>query len=143
MGFFDMFKKKTENKVDFNQVIADTIYDLKNNSEACTLYEGMKTEDRKLVIYESNTGEKFKNFIRYFYGSDLPDKEYLENEKKIVEKDINELTYKEVGTKLTSIIRGDRFCSGLIYSKVKDGTFLKLLERLQDIIKDEKSNSDN
>ena len=31
MGFFDIFKKKTESKIDFNQVIADTIYDLKNN----------------------------------------------------------------------------------------------------------------
>ena len=134
MGFFDMFKKKTENKVDFNQVIADTIYDLKNNSEACTLYEGMKTEDRKLVIYESNPGEKLKNFIRYFYDSDLLDKEYLENEKIIKEKNISELSYKEIGTMLTAIIRGDRFCSGLIYSKVQDGTFLKLLERLQKII---------
>ena len=34
---------------------------------------------------------------------------------------------------LTAIIRGDRFCSGLIYSKVKDGTLLRLLERLKDI----------
>ena len=133
MGFFDIFKKKTESKIDFNQVIADTIYDLKNNPEACTLYDGMHTENRKTVIQESNLGEKLKTFIRFFGTSDLLDKEYMENEKLIQEKDINELTYKEIGTMLTAIIRGDRFCSGLIYSKVKDGTLLRLLERLKDI----------
>lgn len=133
MGFFDIFKKKTESKIDFNQVIADTIYDLKNNPEACTLYDGMHTEDRKIVIQESHLGEKLKTFIRYFGTSDLLDKEYMENEKLIQEKDINNLTYKEIGTMLTAIIRGDRFCSGLIYSKVKDGTLLKLLERLKDV----------
>lgn len=74
-------------------------------------------------------------FIRCFYNSDLVDKEYTLNTKEISKKDINELTYKEIGTMLTSIIRGDRFCSGLIYSKVKDGTLLKLLERLQKVIK--------
>jgi len=133
MGFFDIFKKKTESKIDFNQVIADTIYDLKNNPEACTLYDGMHTEDGKIVMQESNLGEKLKTFIRFFGTSDLLDKEYMENEKLIQEKDINILTYKEIGTMLTAIIRGDRFCSGLIYSKVKDGTLLKLLERLKDI----------
>lgn len=133
MGFFDIFKKKTESKIDFNQVIADTIYDLKNNPEACTLYDGMHTEDRKIVIQESHLGEKLKTFIRYFGTSDLLDKEYMKNEKLIQEKDINNLTYKEIGTMLTAIIRGDRFCSGLIYSKVKDGTLLKLLERLKDV----------
>lgn len=133
MGFFDIFKKKTESKIDFNQVIADTIYDLKNNPEACTLYDGMHTEDGKIVIQESNLGEKLKTFIRFFGTSDLLDKEYMENEKLIQEKDINELTYKEIGTMLTAIIREDRFCSGLIYSKVKDGTLLRLLERLKDI----------
>lgn len=112
------------------EIIADTIYDLKNNSEACTLTGGMKTEDKKIVIPESNIRGKLEIFIRYFGNSDLVDKEYMENTKKIKEKNINELTYKEIGTQLTAIIRGDRFCSGLIYSKVKDGTFLKLLERL-------------
>ena len=133
MGLFDKFKKKKEKELSFNEVIADTIYDLKNNPEACTLYGGMHTEDRKIVISESNPGEKLKIFIRYFGESDLLDKEYMENEKLIHGKDIDELTYKEIGTMLTTIIRGDRFCSGLIYSKVKDGTLLKLLERLKDI----------
>lgn len=134
MGLFDKLKKKKENNINFNEIIAETIYDLKNNPEACTLAGAMKTEDGKITIPESMLGEKLKKFIRYFYDSDLLDKEYLENEKKIIEKDINELTYKEVGTKLTSIIRGDRFCSGLIYSKVKDGTIFKLLERLQKVM---------
>lgn len=116
-----LFAKKKENNINFNEIIEDTIYDLKNNPKACTF------------ITESNPGEKLKNFIRYFGTSDLLDKEYMENEKLIQEKDINNLTYKEIGTMLTAIIRGDRFCSGLIYSKVKDGTLLRLLERFKDI----------
>lgn len=130
MGLLNKFKKKKESNINFNEIIEDTIFELKNNSKACTLYEGMHTEDRKIVIQESDLGEKLKTFIRYFGTSDLFDKEYVENEKLIQGKDINELIYKEVGTMLTAIIRGDRFCSGLIYSKVNDGTFLKLLERL-------------
>lgn len=132
MGVFDKFKKKKETALSFNEVIADTIYDLKNNSNACTL-SGGETEDGKIIIPESVLGEKLKIFIRYFGESDLLDKEYMENEKLIHEKDIDELTYKEIGTMLTAIIRGDRFCSGLIYSKVKDGTILKLLERVKEL----------
>ena len=133
MGLFDKYKKKKEKKLSFNEVIADTIYDLKNNSNACTL-SGGETEDGKIIIPESMLGEKLRNFGRYFYDSDLLDKEYMENEKNIKDKNIDELGYKEIGTMLTAIIRGDRFCSGLIYSKVKDGTILKLLERLQEVI---------
>ena len=132
MGLFDKFKKKKENELNFNEIIADTIYDLKNNSNACTL-SGGETEDGKIIIPESVLGEKLRNFVRYFSGSDLLDKEYMENENLIKDKNIDELTYNEVGTMLTAIIRGDRFCSGLIYSKVKDGTILKLLERLKEL----------
>lgn len=132
MGLFDKYKKKKEKKLSFNEVIADTIYDLKNNSNACTI-SGGETEDGKIIISESVLGEKLKIFIRYFGESDLLDKEYMENEKLIHGKDIDELTYKEIGTMLTAIIRGDRFCSGLIYSKVKDGTLLKLLERVKEL----------
>lgn len=132
MGLFDKFKKKKEKELSFNEVITDTIYDLKNNSNACTL-SGGETEDGKIIIPESILGEKLRNFVRYIYDSDLLDKEYMENEKNIKDKNVDELGYKEIGTMLTAIIRGDRFCSGLIYSKVKDGTLLRLLERLKDI----------
>lgn len=133
MRLFDKLKKKKENNTIVSKIISDTIYDLKNNSNACTL-SGGETEDGKIIIPESMLGEKLRNFVRYFYDSDLLDKEYMENEKNIKDKNIDELGYKEIGTMLTAIIRGDRFCSGLIYSKVKDGTILKLLERLQEVI---------
>lgn len=132
MGLFDIFKKKKETELSFNEVITNTIYDLKNNSNACTL-SGGETEDGKIIMPESVLDEKLKIFIRYFGESDLLDKEYIENEKLIHGKEIDELTYKEIGTMLTAIIRGDRFCSGLIYSKTKDGTILKLLERIEEL----------
>ena len=49
LGFCDLINK-------------DTIYDLKNNSNVCTL-SGGETEDGKIVIPESVLGEKLKIFI--------------------------------------------------------------------------------
>ena len=49
MGLFDKFKKKKETELSFNELIADKIYDLKNNSNACTL-SGGETEDGKIIM---------------------------------------------------------------------------------------------
>ena len=43
------------------------------------------------------------------------------------------MSYNEVLTKITFLIREERFCGGLLYSNFKDGTILKLLERLNQL----------
>lgn len=42
MGIFERFKKKKEPNININEIITDTIEDLKNNPEACTLIGGEK-----------------------------------------------------------------------------------------------------
>lgn len=89
--------------------------------------------DGTTATYESNPCKQLRKFIDYFYNSELVDKDYVQNIATLNDKDIESCSYNEICTLLTSIIRGDRFQSGLIYSKFKDETLLRLLERLKNI----------
>lgn len=117
--------------IDIN-LLDETINDLKNNPNACTLYGGGQSNDGTYTIPESHVGEQLSKFMNYLYQNNLMDMQYVENSKKL-DKVIDNYNYDEVLTALTSIIRGDRFVSGHIYSCVKDGTMLKLLERLKNV----------
>ena len=121
------------NKLDL-QMLNDTIYDLKNNPNACTLYNGSTSENEEFTISESNPGEQLSKFINYFYENDLLDQMYPENYKKIENKAIDDYTYEETITALTKIIRGDRFISRQIYYCFKDKTLLKVVEKLRSFI---------
>lgn len=116
------------------KILQDTINDLKNNPNACTTYGGATATDGSFIIPESNPGEQLKKFISYFYENNLLDQQYGENYEKIREKKIEDYSYEETLTALTKIIRGDRFVSGQIYSCVKDGTLLKLVEKLMSFV---------
>lgn len=120
------------NKLDLI-LLEDTIDDLKNNNNACTTYDGGTIGE--FSIPESNPGEQLKKFIQYFYENNLLDQNYAENYEKIRNKKIEEFTYQEVLTGLTKIIRGDRFISGELYSCVKNGSMLSLIERLYNLVK--------
>ena len=137
MSIFSIFgrKKNNKEKIDIDRLIDATIDDLKRNPNACTLTGGRKMQDGTTAICESNPGRQLREFIYSFCDSDLIDKNYVENETALKDKDIESCSYNEVCTLLTSIIRGDRFVSGLIYSKFKDGTLLKLLESLKKLSK--------
>lgn len=113
-------------------ILNETIEELRNNPNACTLYGGAQSNDGIFTIPESNVGEKLQKFFGYLYNNNLMDMQYVENSKNL-NGSIDTYNYNEVLTALTSIIRGDRFVSGHIYSCVKDGTMLKLLERLKNI----------
>lgn len=124
------------NKIDL-KILEDTIDDLKNNPNACTTMRGgmIIGKGEKITIPESNPGAQLKKFIRYFYEKSLIDPEYPKNYEKMKEKQIEDYSYEEVLTVITMVIRGDRFVSGHIYSCVKNGTMLKLLERLYSLVK--------
>ncbi|MBR0075479.1 MAG: hypothetical protein IJP96_06975 [Synergistaceae bacterium] len=66
------------------------------------------------------------------------DSEYLKNFGKIVDKlgerlsgtdYMNELSFNECCTLMTFFLRGERMSPGHFFSRVKDGTILKLLDR--------------
>ena len=108
------------------EILNITIDDLKNNKNACTIDTN--------PLAGSKMGKKLSDFEKYLYKNNLIDTDYLNNHDKIKGKNIEDLNYNEVITELTFCFRGERFCSGFLYSIFKDGTLLKLLERLQQII---------
>lgn len=112
------------------QILQETINDLKNNPNACTLYGGETSQDGVFTIPESKPGEQLTKFIRYFYENELLDQQYPDNYEKIRNKKIADYSYEETLTALTKIIRGDRFVSGQIYGCFKDGSLLEVLEKL-------------
>lgn len=122
------------NKIFDIQLLQDTIDDLKNNPNACTTIGGMTSPDNTFTIPESNPGEKLSKFMQYFYENGFIDMQYIENFEKIKDKKIEDYTYEETLTALTQIIRGDRFISGQIYSCFKDGSLLKVIEKLKSFV---------
>lgn len=133
------FEKKLEtirisNKVIDLKILQETIDDLKNNPKACELIGGETSKAGTISIPSSNPSKQLSEFMKYIYDNDLIDQNYLENNEKIEHKDINNMNFNEVMTAITYFLRGERFCSGFWYSNFKDGTILKLLERLRDLI---------
>lgn len=61
------------------------------------------------------------------------DTNYIENQKKIADKKISEMNKNEIGTMLTFITRGERFCDGHIIGFVESGQLLELMKRLKEI----------
>ena len=105
------------------RILQATIEDLKNNPNACG------------VDYDSIPSDQLSDFIHYMYKADLTDKNYLENYDKIRNKTIADYTYEDTLTALTRIIRGERFCSGSLYSCVQSGEVLSILERMAELNK--------
>lgn len=116
------------------KILKDTIDDLKNNPDSCSRVVGAETEDGSFKMFESSPGKQLREFITYFYNNNLIDYNYGENYKKIEDKQVADYSYEDVLTALSAIIRGDRFVSGQIYSCFKDGTLLKLVEKLMSFV---------
>lgn len=81
------------NKLDL-QILNDTIDDLKNNPNACTLIGGATSQDGTFTIPESSSGEQLKKFIQYFFENGFADMQYVENYKKMENKSIDGYTYE-------------------------------------------------
>lgn len=77
--------------------------------------------------------EQIHDFIKKFYEYELDDKNYLENKKKIYSKKIEDLDKYQILTELTYIIRGERFCDGLIATNLENGRLENLLRHLKKI----------
>lgn len=55
--------------------------------------------------------------------------------EKIKDKPIEELTRDEILTRMTFLVRGERFCDGTIEKALNDGTLEALSVRLHEITK--------
>ena len=74
------------------------------------------------------------DWITQYHELKLLDKNYVDNYKYISEKPIEGMSRNEVLTFLTHIIRGEKFCDGLIASNLENGTIEKLQNRLRAVI---------
>lgn len=107
--------------------LVEIIEELKNNPEVCTTVAGTTGD---IIIPESYPGEKLSEFISYLYENELLDLNYVDNFEKIKDKEIADYTYEEACTALTKIIRADRFVSGELYTCVKNGSLVQVLEKI-------------
>ena len=135
MDLIDKFNNKINNNSFDLDLLNDTINDLQTNPDVCTLTKYENSEENVITIQESKPDEQLTKFIKYLYDTNKMDSNY--KKKDIESKKISEMNYEDILTKLTFIIRGDRFCSGNLYSYVKNGEFLELLLRLRNLIMEE------
>lgn len=96
-----------------------------NNKEAYKFVEPKKIDENifEMGWYDYNPKILELNKI---IGTDF---DYVKNFKKISNKEIDELSKKDIITYITRIFRGDRFCAGFLAQSIDDGTVGKLLER--------------
>lgn len=80
---YDDISKLKENDITINnkKLLKDTIYDLRNNPKACTIYGGYSNNEI-LIMPDTEIGEQLNKFIKYFYENKFMDFNYLKNCKE-------------------------------------------------------------
>lgn len=82
-------------------------------------------------IYSKNVSD----WVAALYDLNLTDTNYFDNYEKIKDKPIAELTRDEILTRMTFLIRAERFCDGTIEEALNDGTLESLRIRLHELTK--------
>lgn len=111
-------------------------------NERCRKLPFIKTQKTEWRIQNSNEGDtcvlpyplyrdEIHDWIKAFYSLDLIDKNYIENYENIEDEEIECLSRNEVLTYLTHLIRGERFCEGLIAEVLENGIIERLELRLR------------
>ena len=77
--------------------------------------------------------EDVHKWISALYDLELTDLNYGTNIEKIKDKAIDQLTRDEIFTRMTWLVRGERFCDGLIAEWLENGSLEELCRRLYNI----------
>jgi hypothetical protein len=119
--------------------------DLMDINEKCQMLPLIKTQKSKWVGGSQPDGTSHFSFpvyskpvedwIHALYELKLTDKNYYENMEKIKDKPIDQLTRDEILTRMTYLIRAERFCDGTIEAALNNGTLEALSTRLHEITK--------
>lgn len=80
--------------------------------------------------------KEVNDWIAKFYSLDIADKNYIENTEKSKLKQILELTRDETLTRITAIIRAERFCDGTIAEALENGVLEELCVHLHEVTKE-------
>lgn len=75
--------------------------------------------------------EEVHRWMELLYELDLTDRDYGTNIKKIKDRPIEQLTADEILTRMTWLIRGERFADGLIAEWLENGSLEALCRRLE------------
>lgn len=94
-----------------------------------------RTNDDLIQVPYVQYNEKIYDFIEAFYHSELVDQDYIShlrqnNYTTFNISEIKNLSEDELLTLLTLIIRGERFCEGLLDAKIRNGTIEAILSAL-------------
>ena len=105
-----------------------------------TVKGGEKNENGAIIMPWVDYDDVIIDLMDDFFESDMVDYEYRRNSEGLIygrECDaarIATMTRAEVGTCLTYILRGERFCTGFIKSFLDNGVLVALLQRLSEIL---------
>lgn len=105
---------------DNKKVIRDFIDYLNSNSIKYEFKNGGWSYDSKMY-----------DFISYCYDNDIILKyDSIEERKKLMLKNVEEMSINDIKKYLYVIFNGERFSSGMIMKSIKDDQLLKVLVRL-------------
>ena len=87
-----------------------------------------ENEDGSFTMPFPKYDKNIYDWIKAFYNLRLSDHNHVENFDYIKDKNIEDLNFDEILSYLTHIIRGERFCDGIIATNLENGT-IELLEK--------------
>lgn len=107
------------------------------DGKQCGVIHGSeKNEDGVLIMPFAHYDPIIIELEREFFASDLVDYHYGDTAPILINslsKKLDAMTKKEIGTCLTFIFRGERFCEGHILCYLENGMLVALLRRLANI----------
>ena len=129
----NVFKEEYDNFDDFEFEDYNTIKDRVRKlpyikSQKVEWEEIKKNDDKSFSIPFPKYDKEVIDWIETFHNLKLLDHNYVENFNYLKDKNIEELDFYEILSYLTYVIRGERFCDGLIASNLENGN-IELLEK--------------
>ena len=101
-------------------------------------WEKCKKENNVMIIPHPIYSEEVKSWIKTFYSLEIADVDYLSNFGNVKQKAISELTRDETLTRITAIVRGEKYCDGRIADALESGELEELCVHLHELTKADK-----
>lgn len=106
------------------------------NTNCGQLICGKTTADGALIMPYADYSTIIYEMMKEFFATDIVNYNYLETARELLDNFdvmIHTMTAKQVGTCLTYIFRGERFCEGLILTHLQNGKIVACLKRLMEL----------
>lgn len=107
-----------------------------DNKQCGIMHGSEKDQDGGLMMPFAHYDPIIRELEQEFFESDLVDYQYGDTALALIDSlpaKLDILNRKEIGTCITFIFRGERFCEGHILSYLENGLLVALLRRLLNI----------